>query len=30
MLQIQLGIHIWNLIPGEEDVTELFTKNKLN
>jgi len=21
-----LGIHFWNLIPGEEDVTELFTK----
>ncbi|WP_298778636.1 HAD family phosphatase [uncultured Polaribacter sp.] len=23
----KLGIHVWNLIPGEEDVTELFTKN---
>jgi FMN phosphatase YigB (HAD superfamily) len=25
----KLGIHVWNLIPGEEDVTDLFTKNKL-
>ncbi|MEO9570568.1 MAG: HAD family phosphatase [Polaribacter sp.] len=24
-----LGIHTWNLIPGQEDVTELFTKNKI-
>ena len=22
----KLGIHVWNLIPGEEDVTELFDK----
>jgi putative hydrolase of the HAD superfamily len=22
----ELGIHVWNLIPGEEDVTELFVK----
>ena len=22
-----LGIHVWNLIPGQEDVTQLFTKN---
>lgn len=21
-----LGIHVWNLIPGQDDVTELFTK----
>jgi putative hydrolase of the HAD superfamily len=21
-----LGIQVWNLIPGKEDVTELFTK----
>jgi len=21
-----MGIHVWNLIPGEEDITELFTK----
>ena len=26
----KLGIHVWNLIPGKEDVTELFTKYKLN
>jgi putative hydrolase of the HAD superfamily len=25
-----LGIHVWNLIPEEEEVTELFTKNILN
>ncbi|ARV07915.1 haloacid dehalogenase [Polaribacter sp. SA4-10] len=25
----KLGIHVWNLIPGEEDVLELFTKNHL-
>ncbi|QNM86806.1 HAD family phosphatase [Polaribacter pectinis] len=25
----ELGIKTWNLIPGEEDVVELFTKNKL-
>jgi hypothetical protein len=25
-----LGIHVWNLIPKKEDVTELFTKNKIN
>lgn len=24
-----LGIHVWNLIPGKEDVVELFTKNQL-
>lgn len=24
----RLGIHTWNLIPGKEDVTELFAKNK--
>lgn len=24
-----LGIHTWNLIPGEEDVTELFTKKHI-
>ncbi|PWG06272.1 HAD family hydrolase [Polaribacter aquimarinus] len=23
-----LGIHTWNLIPGEEDVTQLFTKKE--
>ncbi|OAD44572.1 HAD family hydrolase [Polaribacter atrinae] len=23
-----LGIHVWNLIPGEEEITELFTKKK--
>ena len=26
----KLGIHVWNLIPGKEDVTELFTKYKMN
>jgi putative hydrolase of the HAD superfamily len=26
----KLGIHVWNLIPGEDDVTELFIKNKIN
>ncbi|KGL61666.1 HAD family phosphatase [Polaribacter sp. Hel1_33_49] len=26
----KLGIHVWNLIPKKEDVTELFTKNKIN
>ncbi len=26
----KLGVHVWNLIPGEEDVTELFTKNIIN
>ena len=25
----KIGIKTWNLIPGKEDVTELFTKNKL-
>lgn len=25
-----LGIHTWNLIPKKDDVTELFSKNKLN
>lgn len=25
-----LGIHTWNLIPKQDDVTELFTKNKLD
>lgn len=25
----QLGIHTWNLIPGQEDVTQLFIKNKI-
>ncbi|MEE9408987.1 MAG: HAD-IA family hydrolase [Polaribacter sp.] len=25
----ELRIHVWNLIPGEEDVVELFTKNQL-
>ena len=24
-----LGINVWNLIPGKEDVVELFTKNQL-
>lgn len=24
----RLGIHTWNLIPGEEDVTQLFTKKQ--
>ncbi|TXD50517.1 MULTISPECIES: HAD-IA family hydrolase [unclassified Polaribacter] len=24
----KLGIHVWNLIPGKEDVITLFTKNK--
>jgi putative hydrolase of the HAD superfamily len=24
----QLGIHVWNLIPGEEDVVDLFTHKK--
>jgi len=24
----KLGIHVWNLIPGKEDVTQLFEKNK--
>jgi putative hydrolase of the HAD superfamily len=24
-----LGIHTWNLIPGQEDVTELFTKKHI-
>lgn len=24
----KLGIHVWNLIPGKEEVTSLFTKNK--
>ncbi len=22
-----LGIHVWNLIPGQEDITQLFSKN---
>jgi putative hydrolase of the HAD superfamily len=26
----KLGIHVWNLIPGKEDVTELFIKNNIN
>ncbi|MDD7914466.1 HAD-IA family hydrolase [Polaribacter ponticola] len=26
----ELGIHVWNLIPGKDDVTELFIKNKIN
>ena len=26
----KLGIHIWNLIPGEDDVSELFIKNNLS
>lgn len=26
----KLGIHVWNLIPGEDDVTDLFIKNKIN
>jgi putative hydrolase of the HAD superfamily len=26
----QLGIQVWNLIPGKEEVTELFIKNKFN
>ncbi|WP_405605666.1 HAD-IA family hydrolase [Polaribacter sp. Asnod1-A03] len=26
----KLGIHTWNLIPGEEEVVELFTKNKMD
>lgn len=26
----KLGIHVWNLIPGKEEVTELFIKNKIN
>jgi putative hydrolase of the HAD superfamily len=26
----KLGIHVWNLIPKKEDVTELFTKNIFN
>ncbi len=25
----KLGIHTWNLIPGKEDVTELFTKKHI-
>jgi FMN phosphatase YigB (HAD superfamily) len=25
-----LGIHVWNLIPEKEDVTELFAKHKMN
>jgi FMN phosphatase YigB (HAD superfamily) len=24
-----LGMHVWNLVPGKEDVTELFTKNHI-
>lgn len=24
----RLGIHTWNLIPGQEDVTQLFTKKQ--
>lgn len=24
----ELGIHVWNLIPGEDEVTELFTKKE--
>ena len=24
----KLGIHVWNLIPGKEEITTLFTKNK--
>jgi putative hydrolase of the HAD superfamily len=24
----KLGIHVWNLIPEQDDVTELFTKNE--
>ena len=24
-----LGIHVWNLVPGKEDVLELFTKNHI-
>jgi len=26
----KLGIHVWNLIPEKEDVTELFIRNKIN
>ena len=26
----KLGIHVWNLIPDKEEVTELFIKNKIN
>lgn len=26
----QLGIQVWNLIPGKENVTELFIKNKID
>tara|TARA_R110002126_G_scaffold286314_1_gene437893 strand:+ start:9243 stop:9851 length:609 start_codon:yes stop_codon:yes gene_type:complete len=26
----KLGIHVWNLIPGEDDVSELFIKNNLS
>jgi len=26
----KLGIHTWNLVPGEEEVVELFTKNKID
>ena len=26
----KLGINVWNLIPGKDDVTELFIKNKIN
>jgi putative hydrolase of the HAD superfamily len=26
----KLGIHVWNLIPAKDDVTELFIKNKIN
>ena len=25
----KLGIHTWNLVPGKEDVTELFTKKHI-
>lgn len=24
-----LGIHVWNLVPGKEDIIELFTKNHI-
>ena len=25
----KLGIHTWNLIPGQEDITQLFTKKEI-
>lgn len=25
----ELGIHVWNLIPGEDDITELFDKKSM-